>query len=724
MLKTIFKRLFALGIVFAFVGLLAIVYLYNTIDDELQEIVDFNPKQTLRIFDRNGDLVANVYRGEHRILIDYHDIPPFAIEALIAAEDTDFFEHNGINLNAIFRAILKDIRHQALVEGASTITQQLVRTSILTREKKLTRKIKEALYSIKLETILNKEEILYRYFNKIYFGHRYYGIATASLGYYKKNIKDLKLKEIAMLIALIKAPSYYDPTKHYEQALKRANVIINRMKSLGWLNEYEYENAIEFRPVVYDESISQNKAPYVVDYALSKLKKQIPDIKTGGYEVHLTIDLKAQELAKQALWYGYNDIVTRMDFSNETLKKFVHYKDINMTTLAQYAYFNLTNSTDDNLSNTTNTSNIDAYLADYKEFNATEAMEKKLRLLNGAMIITEPRSGNILAMLGGVDYKQSPFNRAVQAKRQPGSLVKPFVYLIALNSGYSVKSPIADISRNYRYKDVDIAKIANDTDSYLQSMQKEKIWSPKNYANNYKGIITLQTALTHSINLATINLVGELGLKKVYKNLVYFGFKNVPQDMSIVLGSFGASPYDISRQFSIFSNGGVKLEPKLIDYVVDKNKNINYFENKKTFITTKEQAFLLTSILMNVVNKGTGRRAKQKNMQIAGKTGTTNKNKDAWFAGFSPNLQIITWYGNDDNSPMGKGEVGSRAPVRAFAYFHKRWSKSHPRMRKKFEVPKGVYKTKTSKGGYYFTDTSPAVTIKVNTQKSNSDVLF
>ena len=707
-----YKKIFTYIVIFGFVALLSscvyIIYLYNNISDELKPIVDFKPKQTLRMFDKNGDLVANVYKDEHRILVDYADIPPFAIEALIAAEDTAFFEHNGININAIFRAILKDIRHQALVEGASTLTQQLVRTSILSREKKLTRKIKEALLSIKLETILSKEEILYRYFNKIYLGHRYYGISTAALGYYKKGIKDLNLKEIAMLIALVKAPSYYDLTKHYEQTLNRANIIINRMKTLGWINEYEYENAIKFRPVVYDESISQNKAPYVVDYALLQLKKQIPDIITSGYEVHLTIDLQAQELAKEALWYGYNDIVKRMDLSNESLKMFIGYKDLNASFVSQ---FNLTNNTNINISNDTS----------YKPFNATYAMEKKLRLLNGAMIITEPKSGNILAILGGVNYKQSSFNRAIQSKRQVGSLIKPFVYLIALNSGYSVKSPIADISRNYRYKDVDSEENTNDNNSYLQSMKKEKVWSPKNYASNYKGIITLQTALTHSINLATINLVSELGLKKVYKNLVYFGFKNVPQDMSIVLGSFGASPYEISTQFSIFSNGGVKIEPKLIDYVVDKNKNINYFETQRKFITPKEQAFLLTSILMNVVNKGTGRRAKQKNMQIAGKTGTTNKNKDVWFAGFSPNLQIITWYGNDDSSPMGKGEVGSRAPARAFDYFYKRWSKTHSQIIKKFDIPKGVYKTKYSKDEYYFTDTSPAILKEV---QNGDDVLF
>ncbi len=707
-----YKKIFTYIIIFGFVALLSscvyIIYLYNNISDELKPIVDFKPKQTLRMFDKNGNLVANVYKDEHRILVDYADIPPFAIEALIAAEDTAFFEHNGININAIFRAILKDIRHQALVEGASTLTQQLVRTSILSREKKLTRKIKEALLSIKLETILSKEEILYRYFNKIYLGHRYYGISTAALGYYKKSIKDLNLKEIAMLIALVKAPSYYDLTKHYEQTFNRANIVINRMKTLGWINEYEYENAIKFRPVVYDESISQNKAPYVVDYALLQLKKQIPDIITSGYEVHLTIDLQAQELAKEALWYGYNDIVKRMDLSNESLKMFIGYKDLNASFISQ---FNLTNNTNINISNDTS----------YKPFNATYAMEKKLRLLNGAMIITEPKSGNILAILGGVNYKQSSFNRAIQSKRQVGSLIKPFVYLIALNSGYSVKSPIADISRNYRYKDVDSEENTNDNNSYLQSIKKEKVWSPKNYASNYKGIITLQTALTYSINLATINLVSELGLKKVYKNLVYFGFKNVPQDMSIVLGSFGASPYEISTQFSIFSNGGVKIEPKLIDYVVDKNKNINYFETQQKFITPKEQAFLLTSILMNVVNKGTGRRAKQKNMQIAGKTGTTNKNKDAWFAGFSPNLQIITWYGNDDSSPMGKGEVGSRAPARAFDYFYKRWSKTHSQIIKKFDIPKGVHKTKYSKDEYYFTDTSPAILKEV---QNGDDVLF
>jgi penicillin-binding protein 1A len=724
MFYKIIKILFLLGVICTIAISIWVFSLYNNIDKKhkLDSIIDFNPRQTSQIFDKHGELIANVYKGEHRVMVNYADIAPFVIEALIAAEDTMFFEHNGISINAIVRAIIKDLQQGSLVEGASTITQQLVRTSILSREKKIIRKINEVLLAIKLETTLSKEEILYRYFNKVYFGHRYYGIATASFGYYKKNLKNLNLKEIALLIGLVKAPSYYDPTKNYNGAIKRANAIVHRMKTLGWINQDEYINAIGFEPIIYDESISQNKAPYVVDYTIATLKKQIPNIRTGGYKIHLNIDLKAQILARKALRYGYSDIVGRMNLSTQALKDFVGYKELNMSlenVSMQY--------TQNNNSNLENLSNNTLIINTHKQFNETKALEKKLGLLNGAMIVTQT-NGDILALVGGVNYKRSSFNRVTQSKRQPGSLIKPFVYLIALNSGYSINSPIADISRNYQYDKVDESANANtnNTNVSLEQINNTitKVWSPKNYANNYKGIITLKTALTKSINLATINLVSELGLKNVYKNLLYFGFKDIPKDMSIALGSFAISPFDISSQFSIFSNGGKKVTPKLINYVIDNKNNIGYFNEQAKFITTKEQAFLLTSVLNNVVNKGTGRKARQKNMQIAGKTGTTNKNKDIWFAGFSPDLQIVTWYGNDDNTPMEKTETGSGAPVRAFAYFHKRWSKANLEMKQEFDVPEGVYKTKSGESEYYFTDTSPAIQTQSKTKTQDDEVLF
>jgi penicillin-binding protein 1A len=301
-------------LLFIFIGLgvcIWLIVLYSQIRFDINNIVDYKPKLSSQLYDKNDKLIANIFQEEHRFYVKFDDIPPQVIEALIAIEDTQFFEHAGINPDAILRAIIKDLKHMKLVEGASTLTQQLVKTMTLTREKKLMRKIKEVLLSLRLETILSKEEILERYLNEVFFGHGYYGIKTAAYGYFKKNLHELNLKEIAILVGLPKAPSFYDPTRNLKFSLSRANQVITRLKTLGWINEKEYEAAINFNPKIYNESLTQNKAPYVVDSAIKELSKDIEDIKTGGYKIKLTVDLNAQQIARDALTYGYNKIIER-----------------------------------------------------------------------------------------------------------------------------------------------------------------------------------------------------------------------------------------------------------------------------------------------------------------------------------------------------------------------------------------------------------------------------
>jgi penicillin-binding protein 1A len=630
---------FILGF-FAFLGLALLVwllYLYSQIRFDVNTIVDYKPRLTTQFFDKNNDLVSNIFEKEHRVYAKYEDIPPKVIEALIAIEDTQFFEHNGINTDAILRAIIKDIKAGKLVEGASTLTQQLVKNLVLTRDKKFIRKIKEILLALRLETLLSKEEILERYLNQVYFGAGYYGIKTAALGYFKKELFELNLKEIAILVGLPRAPSFYSPTRNLKFALARANQVINRMYHLGWISKTEHNTALNHTPEVYSQTLTLNKAPYVIDYALKTLQKEFPDIKYGGYKIGLTIDLKAQEMARNALIYGYEKIKERDEY-----------------------------------------------------FIGVNKDESHAKSLNGGLITIENDTGKILTLVGGVDYKESNFNRVVQAKRQIGSAVKPFLYQVALNLGYSPASNLIDISRTYEYQDE----------------EEEKVWQPKNYEENYKGLITLREALIHSRNLATINLVNDIGIDVMHKELQHFGIKDIPMDLSITLGSFSMSPLHMSQAFSIFSNQGMEVTPYIIDYITNSNNSTIQFEPQTRYVQSPEQAFLSTSILHDAVKRGTGRIARVNNLDIAGKTGTTNLNVDAWFCGYTPTMQTVIWYGNDDNTPMRKSETGGRSAGTAFSHFYKNYFKQHPEIKQNFEQPDNVFTSTINGKKEYFTETS------------------
>lgn len=625
-MKYIVTIIFAAGMI----TIAALIYLYSQIRFDAYKIIDYNPKLSTQIFDRNGELVANIFEKHHRVYAAYDEIPARMIEALVAIEDTSFFEHKGLNYEAIFRAAIKVVKAMSLVEGASTITQQLVKNTVLTREKKLIRKIKEALLAFKIETELTKEEILERYFNHIYFGNGYYGVKTASLGYFQKELNALSLKEIAILVGLPRAPSAYDPTRNIDLSLSRANRVLYRMYSLGWISEEDYRSSLAEIPIVHDNTLTQNRAPYVVDEVIRQASREYEDLRTGGYRIYLGIDLGLQALARESLRLGYDEIFKR------------HPEDINNSTV------------------------------------------------NGALVALDNTSGDILAIVGGVDYKKSNFNRAVQSRRQPGSSFKPFIYQKALDIGYSTMSKIPDISRVYENKD-----------------EEKEDWKPRNYAEDFKGLVTLKDALVHSRNLATINLLSALGLDTVYRELKKDGFKDLPYDLSLSLGTFGISPLEFSGFYSAFPNYGVKVEPILIKKIVDRFGGERLFESEKTRIIEEEQAFLMVDILRTSVERGTGRRARVTGIETAGKTGTTNNNVDAWFCGFTPEISVLVWYGNDDNSPMRARETGGRVAGPAFAAFVKGYIKRNPQTKRKFVEPEGVVVREIDGRREYFTKRSP-----------------
>lgn len=605
---------YLLGFIVAVVlsGVLWLSFFYSELRVDLDHVIDYKPKLSTEFYDVNGELVANIFDGQNRKYAHYNEIPPRMIEALIAVEDTAFFEHDGVNLEAIFRAVIKDIQSMSLKEGASTITQQLIKNMVLTRERKFSRKLKEVILAYQIEKKLNKEQILERYLNEVYLGHGYYGVKTAAQGYFKKSLDALSLKEIAILVGLPKAPSNYDPTRHLDLSIARANAVITRLKDLGWISKDEYISAINELPVVYDETLTQNKAPYVIDEAIKQLSAIYPDIKSGGYKVNLTIDLRLQNVAQNALQMGYDEILKR---------------DNNAST------------------------------------------DK----LNGAILVTNPQNGQILAMLGGIDYAKSNYNRVTQSTRQPGSSFKPFVYQIALNSGYSPASKVADVAMAFD-------GVGDD----------KKAWKPKNYAKDFAGFISLKEALTKSRNLATISLLVDVGFDNVWKKLGEFGFKNIPPNLSIALGSFGISMIDYSELYSVFAGLGRISKPYLINQITDRYGQSKEFKPSFREIEPAKQAYLMIDMMRSVVTSGTARRARIEGVEVAGKTGTTNNNIDAWFCGFTPDMQAIIWYGNDDNTPMRKIEGGGLTAAPVFAAFGREYFKIYPDAKKEFDVPSGV----------------------------------
>ncbi|HIC78382.1 MAG TPA: penicillin-binding protein, partial [Sulfurovum sp.] len=472
----------------------------------------------------------------------------------------------------------------------------------------------------------------------------------AAKGFFRKELDELTLKDSAMLAGLMKAPSSYDPTRHLDKALTRASTILSRMKKLGWINQETYLDAIKEIPTIYKDSLTQNIAPYITDEVVRRLKKEFPDIRSGGYTIYTTIDMEQQKIARAALKYAHKKIVKKQ------------HEKVSTTTL------------------------------------------------NGAILAVENSTGNIKAMVGGVDYKKSAFNRASMMTRQPGSAFKPFIYQIALDMGYNPSTELTDIARTFQY----------------YSNGQRKIWRPKNYESNFVGFIKLREALVHSRNLATINLVTEVGLKNILEKLEKLNVPKIPQDMSISLGNLGLSPVKMAQIYSTFANGGHMIEPRLISKVLSRNGTVIYEAKNQeiTDFTTPEQAYLMTDILKDIVTRGTGRNARVKGVEVGGKTGTTNKNVDAWFCGYSPTTEVIVWMGRDNNKPIGRGGTGGGTAAPAFAYFlNKLHNKLYPNMPRKFTRPEGVYNARNGVITELFTDISPLpmVTQSVNNPYGDTD---
>ena len=633
MFNTLVKGSLILTMIGAVALLGAFMYAYEEITLDADKLIHYAPETSSVILDRNGEKLAYIFKKQHRLYARYDEIPGFLVEGLVAMEDTRFFEHNGVNPDAILRAIVKDIKAGHFVEGGSTITQQLIKNKVLSNEKKLARKIKEAILALKIEHELSKEDILERYLNEISYGNNYFGVKTAANGYSHKEMGKLTHKEMAILVGLPNAPSFYNPIRHYKRALDRANNVLYRMKSIGWISQADYLVAVKESPRVYKTSLTQNIAPYIVDEVLRRFRGRLDDIRTGGYQIYTTIDMKQQSIARAVVKENYLRV----------LKK-------------------------------------------YHE-------DPKKTKLNTAFVAVENHTGDILALVGGEDYKHSAFNRVTQSKRQPGSAFKPFIYQTALDMGYNPATPLTDLARTFEY--------------YVHG--KRKVWRPKNAEHNFKGFIPLREALVHSRNLATINLVDDLGLKTIRKRLAFLDIPKIPHDMSIALGNLGLSPLKMAQIYSVFANQGHMIEPRLVSKIVSKEGAIIYETRPKEIanFTTPAQAYLMTDILKDVIHRGTGTKATVKGVELAGKTGTTNNYVDAWFCGYSPTIEVISWMGRDDNKPIGKYASGGSVAAPVFAAYFDALYTLYPETKRTFdrplEVEKGLYQGREE----FYTKISP-----------------
>ncbi len=633
MINKIFKSILIVSLLVAALLAGMFIYAYNSVDTDVEKLVKYTPDTSSEILDRNGKRIAYIFKKRHRLYATYNEIPVYIVEGLIAMEDTKFFEHNGINPDAIARAVLKDIKARKFVEGGSTITQQLIKNMFLSRKKKLSRKLKEMILALKLEKKLSKEQILERYLNEIAYGNNYLGVKTAAEGYFRKDLSQLTLKESAMLVGIPNAPSYYNPLRHYERTIKRANLILRRLRNLGWITKTEYEEAKKERPKVYKTSLTQNVAPYIVDEVVRRLSKKFPDLKTAGYKIYTTIDLDKQKIAREAVRKGRKAVIDKT----------------------------------------------------HEDSNKSD--------MNGAMVVVQNNTGDILALVGGVDYKKSSFNRATMTKRQPGSSFKPFVYQTALDYGYNPATKLTDLARTFKYT----------------KNGKTVTWTPQNYERNFEGFIPLREALVESRNLATVNLVYDLGLQKIRSRLALLGVKNIPNNLSISLGNLALSPLKMAQIYTVFSNKGHMIEPRLVSKVVSKYNSVIYETKPKEIanFTKPEQAYLMTSILEDVIKRGTGKKAKVEGLELAGKTGTTNNYIDAWFCGYSPTITTIVWYGRDKYKTIYKGATGGRVAAPVFSDFYRNLLKLNPKLKRKFTVPAGVFVGKVGNKTELYTKISP-----------------
>ena len=722
-------------------GLVIAVAAYIYITPQLPPIERLKEVQLqvpLRVYSADGELIAE-FGEQRRAPVRYAELPQAVIDAILATEDDRFFQHPGVDYHGLVRAAVKLVSTGQKRQGGSTITMQVARNFFLSSEKTYLRKVNEIFLALKIERYLSKQEILELYLNKIYFGHRAYGIAAAAQVYYGVSIDQLSVAQVAMIAGLPKAPSANNPISNPQRALQRRNYVLGRMYSLGTIDSDQYRAALdEVDSASLHSATIGVKAPYVAEMVRSHMLEEFgSEAYTAGYQVITTLSSERQRAANSALMsalldydrrHGYRGILRHVDLDPDitedeitALLKSVNpvgelltalvielgeksarvyiagqgYADLDWDGLSWARRYESVNHLGPKLES------AGQLLAAGDLVRVQALPEGQWRLaqvpqVSGALVSLHPRDGAVQALVGGFDFYKSKFNRAIQAQRQPGSSFKPFVYSAALNRGYTV------------------ASLFNDAPVVFDDPSLETTWRPENYSGKFYGPTRMREALTRSRNLVSIRLVRAIGPRYAARYARRFGFRDeqMPKDLSLALGSGTATPMEMARAFSVWANGGFYTEPYFIREIRDARDQLIYKANPAVAcpecddekpagvqeaeaeaeaeqttsaapgvmtdqVTQAEAApvyaervvdasnvYLITSMLQDVVKRGTGRRAMALGRNdLSGKTGTTNDQRDAWFCGFNTELVTTVWVGFDRVQPLGNGETGSRAAL-------------------------------------------------------------
>lgn len=571
-----------------FIGSLAgyIYWLFSDLPD-IKSLESYRPYESSIVYSSDGQVLTEFFY-ERRKFVPHYEIPEIIKKAFIAAEDTRFYKHPGVDIIGILRACYRDIKAGSIVEGGSTITQQLAKMLFLNPEKTFSRKIKEAILSVQIEKKYTKDEILGLYLNQAYFGCRAYGIAAAAETYFGKTFKELNIAEVALLASLTKAPSVFNPFKRPDMAIKRRNIVLQKMLEEGFITEAEYMEALKEPLPEYPHS-RRFEAPYFVETLRMELESKYGDrLYRDGLRIYSTIDYNLQKKAEKAVQKGLTEIHRRVKPQ-----------------------------------------------------------------VQASLIAIELKTGYVRAMVGGNDFWETQYNR-VFALRQPGSAFKPFVYAVAFMKGYTPDDIILD------------APV-----SFPGSVQG-KLWSPKNYKNEYYGEVPLRTALALSLNSATVRLASEVGIR----NIVEFAHKcglssKIHPYLSSALGGSDVKPIELTLAYSVFATGK-KIKPVFYERITDHN-GVTIEESRPEIeeVLSEDIVRSMRQLLREVVLSGTAQRAKEIGREVYGKTGTTNNFSDAWFVGFDERLLVGVWVGRDNHKPIGSKEAGARAALPIWIYFMK-----------------------------------------------------
>ena len=726
-------NIFLIGVILSFLTALSLFIYFGRDLPDFEVLTTYEPPVVSKIFAADGNFLEE-YSRENRVYTNFENIPTELINSFIVAEDKNFFSHKGFDLKGILRASIKNTLNvftDKRPEGASTITQQVAKNVLLSNEITYTRKIKEIILSLRIERSLSKEKIIELYLNEIYLGNRSFGVASASINYFSKPLNELNIAEMSLLAALPKAPSTYNPFRNPNKALKRRNWVITRLFNEDLISREQYENSINMPlKIKKKKGVFTKKASFFKEAVRREIIKQYDEKKLydQGLSIMSTLDTKLQFLAEETFkegirnydkkfgWRGpIENIIISKDWVKD-LKKVKQPKGLYENLLAVVIKLKKNGvdlgfsdgsikfvkySSMDIIQNKKNIQKrfIVGDIVTVKKDNGDVTLTQ-IPKVNGGLIVIENQSGKILAMVGGYD-SSSAFNRVTQAMRQPGSAFKPIVYTSALENGFSPIDKILDAP----------IVIENPTD--------KRKWRPTNYGNKFYGPSTLRLGIEKSRNLMTVRLANKVGLDKIKDLSEEFRiYRNLPLLSSSSLGSVETSLQRLTLAYSIIANGGFLTTPTLIDKIQDKNGKVifkhekrkcrnclidttkytkedlkNYIfipeiEETRKKIISSQSAYQMTNLLMGVLKRGTAKNLNYLDFEVAGKTGTTNNNQDAWFIGYTSEITVGVYVGYDSPQSLGKGQTGSNVAAPIFGNFMKMvYSKYKPRP---FTVPDGI----------------------------------